>query len=502
MSIWRVDIVEQGATGTVTYIDPMGSIPCYWEYGGGETIAIIHAGTAAEWQGNHPWAVSQRAEILRRIADEVVRQVAPKSLVRLDDAAGFIYIQGSKPSEPHTTGSKSREQKRFEAAAWMRRYSKLRMKLGLVVLGLGLIAAGFMWFKNKFLVIDPGKGTPIGLAVRTDQHIATLIQSLVPYTPSLHRDGSKDRYRVSVFLVPLNGSDPRMIPVTGELEGNSFSLAKILGSDGNTLWFDVNGLGGVDLRTFDLVGADNFRRADPTLDAVWWEDQRGIVVNGRLRSISRDQKSALEFDPGSLKATPVDVSKARTGSPNPLRSEQYLCAGAFTDRNTWLGLHSQAESDREFKPKSFLKRMVLATDAKEQRHFFHGRLDPDSSDEYHRILGMEKISDETFLNAAFIRMDDASEAIRLTSPDGFLILFTDKPGLGGTLVVARVDIAGKPIWRSDTGIDRFRLAQILPGTSSIAFIGPRPQVPNKLSEPLLVIVESGTGKTSTSTLWK
>jgi hypothetical protein len=345
MSIWRVDIVEQGVSGTVTYIDPAGSIPCYWEYGGGETIAIIHAGTAAEWQRSHPWAVSQRAEILRRIADEVVRQVAPKSLVRLDDAAGFIYIQGSKPSEPHTTGSKSREQKRFEAAAWMRRYSKLRMKLGLVVLGLGLIAAGFMWFKNKFLVIDPGKGTPIGLAVRTDQHIATLIQSLVPYTPSLHRDGSKDRYRVSVFLVPLNGSDPRMIPVTGELEGNSFSLAKILGSDGNTLWFDVNGLGGVDLRTFDLVGADNFRRANPTLDAVWWEDQRGMEVNGRLRSISRDQKSAMEFDPGSFKAVPVEVVRNHQRPLDP-KPEYFLGAGVFTTPNEWLGLHSLEEAAR------------------------------------------------------------------------------------------------------------------------------------------------------------
>jgi hypothetical protein len=74
---------------------------------------------------------------------------------------------------------------------------------------------------------------------------------------------------------------------------------------------------------------------------------------------------------------------------------------------------------------------------------------------------------------------------------------------GTTRSGARVDIAmANLIWRADTGIDRFRLAQILPGTSSIAFIGPRPQVPNKLSEPLLVIVESGTGKTSTSTLWK
>ena len=31
-----------------------------------------------------------------------------------------------------------------------------------------------MWFKNKVLVIDPGKGTAVGYSVRTDRHIATL----------------------------------------------------------------------------------------------------------------------------------------------------------------------------------------------------------------------------------------------------------------------------------------------------------------------------------------
>jgi len=55
---------------------------------------------------------------------------------------------------------------------------------------------------------DPGKGTPIGSSVRTDTHIATLIQTLEPYVPSLNRDHGEDTYRISLFRVPLDGAEP------------------------------------------------------------------------------------------------------------------------------------------------------------------------------------------------------------------------------------------------------------------------------------------------------
>ncbi|MEO8068286.1 MAG: hypothetical protein ABI599_11390 [Flavobacteriales bacterium] len=486
-----VRIEEQGRSGSVIYNDPAGSITFYWEFGGDDVIAIVTVGTADTWRQQHPWAVDRRADILRFVAHEVVRQKAPGSIAQLDDAAGYIHIRGA------TTPAL----KRAEAAEWMGRYAKLRGKLGFAVLVVGLIAAGFMWFKSKVLVIDPGPGTPIGLAVRTDTHIATLIESLVPYTPSLHRDASKDRYRVSVFLVPLDGSDPRLTPVTGELEGNSFSLAKILGSDGKTLWFDVVGIGGVDLKTFDVVGADDFRSVNPTLDPVWWEDGRGMEIRGRLRSTARDQQSAMEFEPGTLKAVPVEVVRNNQWPLGP-KPEYFLAAGVFTSNGAWLGLHSPDEAARHFKPKSWLKRVVQADDAKEQRRFHRGVLDPDTSDGHHRIISMTALGVDTFLNGAFLRMDDTSEPIRLADPDGFLVKFTSKPGLSGTLVVARVDTDGKIIWKVDTGIDRFLLSQILPGAKSMAFVGPRPMVPDKVSEPILVIVDNTTGKLSTTSLWK
>ncbi len=66
-----------------------------------------------------------------------------------------------------------------------------------------------MWFKNTVHTIDPGKGPPIRLSVRTDTHIAALFKTLEAYIPSPNGDHSKDTYAVSLFLVPLDGSDPR-----------------------------------------------------------------------------------------------------------------------------------------------------------------------------------------------------------------------------------------------------------------------------------------------------
>lgn len=498
--VWSVDIQEDGRSGSVKYREPSGSINFYWEFGGGDVVAIITVGTADSWRKQYSWAADRRAVILRRVADQVVRKKAPSCHAELDDAAGFIYIRGngSAASSPSPTA----EQKRTEAAAWMGRYRNVRIIFGLAALVLALVIGGFMWFKNKVLEIGSGPGTPIGIAVRTDTHIATLTSALVPYVPSLHRDASKDRYSVSVLLIPLDGSDPELIPVTGELEGNSYSLAKILGSDGKTLWFNVVGIGGIDQKTHEVLGSDDFRRANPSLDPVWWEDGRRMEIRGKLYTKSSDHQSAMEFDPTTLKATPVPVVRDASRWPFDPKPEYFLAAGAIASPNTWLGLHSQQETEREFKPKAWLKRIVKAEDAKVQRHFYRGVLDPDTSDEHHRIISMEALGVDTFLNGAFLRMDETSEPLRLTSPDGYLVKFSSKPGMDGTLVVARVDLDGKLIWKVDTGIDPFLLSQILTGEESMAFIGPRPPVPNKLSEPLLVMVDNSTGRATTVPLWK
>lgn len=112
------------------------------------------------------------------------------------------------------------------------------------------------------------------------------------------------------------------------------------------------------------------------------------------------------------------------------------------------------------------------------------------------------IGDAAYLNAAFLRLDDRSEPVRVRNPDGALMIYTSEPGRKGTLRVARVDTEGTIIWNADTRLDRFALQQILPGEQSMAFIGTRPRVPDQVPEPLLVIVDNASGAMTTHSLWR
>lgn len=91
---------------------------------------------------------------------------------------------------------------------------------------------------------------------------------------------------------------------------------------------------------------------------------------------------------------------------------------------------------------------------------------------------------------------------RVAAPDGYLMVHTSAPGLAGTLVVARVDPRGNLVWTADTGIDRFKLTQILPDPRHVAFIGTRPAVAGQVPEPILVSVDTQSGALSSTTLWQ
>lgn len=343
-----------------------------------------------------------------------------------------------------------------EAAAWYQRYRHLRLKFALGLGAFAVVALLFGWLKNTMLTIDPGPGTPIGPSVRTDTHIATLIQTLEPYVPSLHRDPGKDRYAISIHLVPLDGDDPQLVPIRGELAPNEFALAKLLGSEGHTLWYDVNGEGAIDLRSYTVIG------------------------------------------------TPPPVPAALQGrvlAHRPPEPDAFLAAGLITGPGVWLGLHSSEELQRDYATGKFVRRVVRQESAKQMRRFHRGTLEDAVDGKYHRIRTMQALDTMGYLNAAFLRMDDRSEPLRIAGPESVLMVHTSAPGAQGTLIVSRVDLDGKSRWSVDTGIDRFQLSQVLPGVEAFVFIGTRPPVPDQVSEPLVVIIENTTGKAITRSLW-
>jgi hypothetical protein len=496
-----VTFVQQGREGQAIYTEGAHSITGYQEFGGGDVVAILSMGTVDDWRTRHAWAVERRAEILRFVADEAIRQKAPGCTAEVDAQGGNILLRsnkagGASPAAP--AGSRGESQ-----AAWVFRLGQLRSRFALVVLVVVLGLAAAAWVAKKVLMVQPGKGTPMGSTLRTDTHLATLIQQLQPYAASLHHDPSTERYTLSVFLVPLDGAAPKLVRIAEDQRPGSNSLAKVIGSDGRMLWLSAAGLHGVDLRSHALVTAADVRKANPQLAPIWTEDVSGIdIVDGRLRMLARDRSAAYAIDPGTLRAEPVAPRPVAWKSPEPPLT-LHMAAGLQLSPQSWLGLHSKAELEGAFKPQRWLRAVESAREAKEMRRLVMGSLEADAASTGSRkIVSMTPIGEAEYLNAFFLRPDEKSAPFRLQDPDSVLMGYTSAPGLKGTLVVARVDTSGTLLWSRDTGIDRFKLQQILPGERTTVFVGPRIQVPDQLSEPLLVIVDHASGQAVTHSLWQ
>ncbi|MGE0347446.1 MAG: hypothetical protein AB7N73_09960 [Gemmatimonadales bacterium] len=345
------------------------------------------------------------------------------------------------------------DQAQRDAVRFVHRLRHVKTMTGLIGLALVLVVGALFWIKEQMFSIQPGDAAPLGHALRTERHIAQLLQTLEPYTPSPNRDHSRDTYRLSLLLVPLDGGPEEVVEVRRRLAPNSFALARILGDDGEAIWFDAGGVGAVRLRT--LTPIDDADLGTPP---------------------ARRGASALPLGPS------VD---------------DHLAAGVFTSPTTWLGLHSPDEAARDLRPGFSLRRVRDAESARVMRRLHRAVVHAEGIGGRHAITAAEVMDTAEYLGAAFIRLDRSSEPLRLGDPDGVLMIYTSTPGLRGTLVVARVDLDGTVRWSTDTGLDRFLLTQILPGEGSTAFIGTRPAVPGTVSEPLLVIVahERGTMRT-------
>lgn len=78
-----------GRDGYISYYEGTSATSFYWEFGGGDVVAILHTGLSS------PWSRQQR-EILERVIQEVVRQRAPTCKADIDETGGYIYFREHK----------------------------------------------------------------------------------------------------------------------------------------------------------------------------------------------------------------------------------------------------------------------------------------------------------------------------------------------------------------------------------------------------------------------
>jgi hypothetical protein len=190
---------------------------------------------------------------------------------------------------------------------------------------------------------------------------------------------------------------------------------------------------------------------------------------------------------------PFSIADLATGDRAIL---SMLIAGGYPTPDRWIGVLTETEAAGSFRPGSSLSAAYPLDRSKEPRRFYTTDIERVAGTP--RIKRLEALDGDGMLNAAFLRTERQGEILRLAG-DGFLLLYESKPYRAGTIMAARIDGAGKLVWTVDTGIGELR--EILPDPAFPVLIGERPRVPDKVSEPILLVLDASSGRLTTHSLW-
>lgn len=90
---WSVECKPAGRCGYIFYREGMHDLPLFWEYGGKEAVLIAHVEQPHKFNAKYPWAVERVAEILDRVAREIISQQAPSCSAEIDTLGLCIYVR-------------------------------------------------------------------------------------------------------------------------------------------------------------------------------------------------------------------------------------------------------------------------------------------------------------------------------------------------------------------------------------------------------------------------
>jgi hypothetical protein len=82
----KVEYTNNGRYGYVIYKEGESVLQCYYEFGGGNCVAIINVPSIDEWEKSTRLPLADRDRILRCIAEQVVKDQTLHGTYRLTDA--------------------------------------------------------------------------------------------------------------------------------------------------------------------------------------------------------------------------------------------------------------------------------------------------------------------------------------------------------------------------------------------------------------------------------
>lgn len=89
----KLEYINEGRGGYVVYKDEQDDIRLFFEYGSGNCIAIIYVPTIAEWSTKTNRSVVDRNSILTFVAEQAIKDQAPKSYYELSDTCIEIFTK-------------------------------------------------------------------------------------------------------------------------------------------------------------------------------------------------------------------------------------------------------------------------------------------------------------------------------------------------------------------------------------------------------------------------
>lgn len=362
----------------------------------------------------------------------------------------------------------------------------------LLLLGLGMAAWQFVSIKST--------GTPLGQALGTPTHIFHLISTTERFLPKLHRPPGKDRFRIDLLVVPIaDPSHPETFTLLRQQQSNALApMTRILGVEGDVVWIQALDTFAVNLRTHRVAREEDLRKANPEL-GNFLQSARGHF-DGRFFAVSPDWSRAYNFSPATLKATacPPPPRSSLVEEQLNARPERSLCSGGLISSNGWLAVATPDHASSNFKPGFSLPRDFNAGDKDPQRQLFHGSAD--TSESRPRYAGWERLGELECRAANFLRTRPGGSILQSDNPDSVFLLHRMGTEAFAPYSLTRLATDGRPLWNAESSIGQ--LSQILPGSDTIALIGERPPVPDQVPEPILVLIESASGRTQIVSLWR
>lgn len=371
------------------------------------------------------------------------------------------------------------------------------LAIGLVVVILVLLVVGLAAW--QFVSIK-STGTPLGPALRTPAHVFQLISTTERYLPKLHRAPGEDRFRIELLAISI--ADPtrqETFTLLRQQQANALTpVTKILGADGDVVWIQALDIFAVNLKTKRIARGDDLRKANPELE-LFLPSARAEFTD-RFVAVSPDWSQAYAFSAETLKATACLPPPRKSGLEALAqdRIEGSLCSGGLVSSSEWIAVATAADAKSDFKPGFSLPRDFTAGEKDEVRQLYCGKVE--TSESRPRIETSERLSVTECRAATFLRTKPGGVILQAENPDSLFLLHRTGKELFAPFTLSRIAPDGKPIWDAATGIGR--LQQVLPGADSIALIGERPPVPDKVPEPILVLINTASGATNTVSLWR